>query len=266
MVRNPHLKMPKAPAHLHIWDFDDTLFHTVKRDEAQRVWKRKHPHKMFPEVLATQWWGHEGSLSAPFDEVPEGPAFEQCRYELTQVMPLVNDGGGRNEREDTMDEGEDTIVYVSDSALDDGSNLQGGATPTGGLLSVLMTGRHLDLRRHVMRVLDTNGLEWKLFSSLCFKPNQWCLGTIHYKCGAVCDLLRQYPSVKHIALWEDRIGHVRAFYEYLEVPLRNQHIELRVHYVLPVYGKEALTLQRHGDFCDCSIVVVAPCETDTCIA
>ena len=72
-------------------------------------------------------------------------------------------------------------------------------------LVVMLTGRIKKLSGQVEDILSTNGFR---FDGYYYNDGG---STLTYKINTLSKLLSEYPNVKSIALWDDRIEHVDAF-------------------------------------------------------
>lgn len=77
------------------------------------------------------------------------------------------------------------------------------ATPN--TLVIMLTGRIPKLSGDVKKILDANGLTFDGY----FYNN---LGsTLEYKIGIMDALMKEYPNVKSVAMWDDRDEHIPSF-------------------------------------------------------
>lgn len=72
-------------------------------------------------------------------------------------------------------------------------------------LMVMMTGRMIKLQNEVKAILDKNGLT---FDKYIYNRGG---STLEAKIKSLDDLIRAYPSVKFVEMWDDRILHIPEF-------------------------------------------------------
>ena len=72
-------------------------------------------------------------------------------------------------------------------------------------LMVMLTGRLPKLHQSVKKILDSNGFKFDIY--------EYNNGgsTLHSKIKSMEDLLKEYPNVKSLSMWDDRLEHIDAF-------------------------------------------------------
>lgn len=123
-------------------------------------------------------------------------------------------------------------------------------------LTVIMTGRHVGMKKQVLRILDDGGLVkcqrtkgkdgniW--IESVDPQVQVYCLGddgphmknagtkqpdTLPWKLWIVKQFLALYTDITILEFWEDREAHVSAFYDFIGTVPRLSFEESVVHYV-----------------------------------
>lgn len=71
-----------------------------------------------------------------------------------------------------------------------------------------MTGRMIKLQNEVKAILDKKGLT---FDKYIYNRGG---GTLEAKIKSLDDLIRAYPSVKFVEMWDDRTEHIPSFEEW----------------------------------------------------
>ena len=77
-------------------------------------------------------------------------------------------------------------------------------------LTVLLTGRIPPLEKEVKKILDSNSLK---FDEYHFNTGG---STLNFKLHVLDELLKKYPDVKSVHMWEDRVEHVPSFEQWGE--------------------------------------------------
>lgn len=77
-------------------------------------------------------------------------------------------------------------------------------------LTVLLTGRIPPLSQQVKKILDTNSLK---FDEYYFNTGG---STLNFKLHILDELLKKYPDVKSVKMWDDRVEHVPSFEQWGE--------------------------------------------------
>lgn len=73
---------------------------------------------------------------------------------------------------------------------------------------VMMTGRIPKNAEHVEKILNANNLK---FDEYIYKKKSDTLG---FKIGKLEEMLANYPNLREIEMWEDRVEHTKAFREW----------------------------------------------------
>lgn len=76
-------------------------------------------------------------------------------------------------------------------------------------LSVMLTGRRLQLAHQVEKILDLHGME---FDEKHFNTGG---ATEVCKMKTISDLLKRFPDTEEVVLWEDREPHIDIFHDFL---------------------------------------------------
>jgi len=93
-------------------------------------------------------------------------------------------------------------------------------------LSVMLTGRRLALAKEVNKILKMHGL---IFDEHHFNTGG---ATEVCKMRTIDKLLKNYPDVEEISIWEDRIAHVDIFHDFLVKKTEDGRIKnFTIHYV-----------------------------------
>ena len=97
------------------------------------------------------------------------------------------------------------------------------ATPN--TLVVMMTGRIGKLGKIVEKILLENGME---FDEYQYKNGKFGSETLDFKIGMLNEYLERFPELDSIAMWEDRIEHVKAFLEWSDEVVQRTGIEFQM--------------------------------------
>lgn len=86
-------------------------------------------------------------------------------------------------------------------------------------LRVLLTGRRPNLGGEVKTVLDANGYK---FDKYLFNYGS---DTLSNKIEQIMNLLKEFPNVKMVTMWDDRVEHAPEFKKFLEGLVSSGRIE-----------------------------------------
>ncbi|KAF0979021.1 hypothetical protein FDP41_002091 [Naegleria fowleri] len=159
--------------HLHIYDFDGTLYETLLPEEGIPLYESITGR---PWPYGVGWWSKHESISAfsflkdDNDEhvVKEGEALEH--YLLLKAQKQRHD------------------------------------------LIVMMTGRKNSLKRSVIEFLSHRLEDETLMPEImCFKPDEFGSNTLGYKVQHIYAFCNSLPNLKFITIWEDRVEHANRF-------------------------------------------------------
>jgi hypothetical protein len=88
-----------------------------------------------------------------------------------------------------------------------------------GAMNVSLTGRRPKLKNEVKAILDANGYKFHRYMY------NYGSDTLSNKIEQIGNLLEEFPNIKHISMWDDRVEHVPHFKEFLEGLAKEGKIE-----------------------------------------
>ncbi|KAG2382538.1 hypothetical protein C9374_005118 [Naegleria lovaniensis] len=159
--------------HLHIYDFDGTLYETLLPEEGIPLYESVTGR---PWPYGVGWWSKHESISA------------------FSFLKDVNN-------EHVVKEGEALEHYLLLKAQKQRHDL-----------IVMMTGRKSSLKRSVIEFLTYRLEDETLMPEvMCFKPDEFGSNTLGYKVQHIYAFCNSLPNLKFITMWEDRVEHANKF-------------------------------------------------------
>lgn len=88
-----------------------------------------------------------------------------------------------------------------------------------GVLMVSLTGRRPNLGNQVKAILDANGYK---FDKYLYNYGS---DTLSNKLEQITNLLKEFPNIKMIRMWDDRVEHIPEFEKFLDGLVKSGRIE-----------------------------------------
>ena len=192
---------------LHIYDFDQTLVNTPGPDTdlngftARDTYDRWLVDQSLPKRKWTGWYGRSETLQPPIFGKMEGEKFIPPPSCLNQE--ICN------------------------------SVLKSKANPK--TLTVLMTGRHIKMinkntKVHLVKeIMDAYEISFDRYYYL-FSGQL----TLPFKCNTIEMILREFPTIADLEVWEDREEHVSKFNDFAKYLTKGKNLDsYKIHAVYP---------------------------------